>query len=296
MRALALAVFLLFLAAWPVFAQAVLMESIFLPPRFFVGDRVELRLTYDVPAGVAVEPPAQLPAHAWIEFHNIEVQDRRSADGSGEVRVRIFFTPFSSGDTVLPPLPLGDLDTGELLVTTQSVLQLEHDETLRGPRRQLNLPLTWLRLLVLVVVGIGAPAVVFFLLRYGIQGFVRIREARIRRLPYLHVRKSLNQLAAGRSSMEGKSFFILLSLTIRSYLSERLSRPLMSVTTGEIKKELGVAGLEESVSLRIHEVLKAADLIKFSGKRADRREMERSLKAVDRIVEQVEERTTHVEA
>jgi len=96
--------------------------------------------------------------------------------------------------------------------------------------------------------------------------------------------------------MEGKSFFILLSLTIRSYLSERLSRPLMSVTTGEIKKELGVAGLEESVSLRIHEVLKAADLIKFSGKRADRREMERSLKAVDRIVEQVEERTTHVEA
>jgi hypothetical protein len=296
MRALALAVFLLFLAAWPVFAQAVLMESIFLPPRFFVGDRVELRLTYDVPAGVAVEPPAQLPAHAWIEFHNIEVQDRRSANGSGEVRVRIFFTPFSSGDTVLPPLPLGDLDTGELLVTTQSVLQLEHDETLRGPRRQLNLPLTWLRLLVLVVVGIGAPAVVFFLLRYGIQGFVRIREARIRRLPYLHVRKSLNQLAAGRSSMEGKSFFILLSLTIRSYLSERLSRPLMSVTTGEIKKELGVAGLEESVSLRIHEVLKAADLIKFSGKRADRREMERSLKAVDRIVEQVEERTTHVEA
>jgi hypothetical protein len=272
------------------------MESIFLPPRFFVGDRVELRLTYDVPAGVAVEPPAQLPAHAWIEFHNIEVQDRRSADGSGEVRVRIFFTPFSSGETVLPPLPLGDLDTGELLVTTQSVLQLEHDQTLRGPRRQLNLPLTWLRLLVLVVIGIGAPAVVFFLLRYGIQGFIRIREARIRRLPYLHVRKSLNQLAAGRSSMEGKSFFILLSLTIRRYLSERLSRPLMSVTTGEIKKELGVAGLEESVSLRIHEVLKAADLIKFSGKRADRREMERSLKAVDRIVEQVEERTTHVEA
>ena len=296
MRALALAVFLLFLAAWPVVAQAALVESVFLPPRFFVGDRVELRLTYDVPAGMAVEPPAHLPVHAWVEFHNIEVQDRRSADGSGEVRVRIFFTPFSSGDTVFPPLPLGDLDTGELLVTTQSVLQLEHDETLREPRRQLNLPLTWLRLLVLVVIGIGAPVAVFFLLRYGIQGFVRIREARIRRLPYLHVRKSLNQLAAGRSSMEGKSFFIILSLTIRRYLSERLSRPLMSVTTGEIKKELRVAGLEDSVSERIHEVLKTADLIKFSGKRANRREMERSLQAVDRIVEQVEERTTHVEA
>jgi hypothetical protein len=296
MKAFTLAVFLLALLIWPAFSQVTLMESIFLPPRFFVGDRVELRLTYDLPAGVAVEPPAQLPVHAWIEFRNIEVKDRRAPGGGGEVLVRIFFISFFAGETVLPPLRLGDLDTGELLVTTRSALQLEQDETLREPRRQLNLPLTWLRLLTLGAIGIGAPLLLFFLLRYGILGFRRIREARIRRLPYLHVRKSLNQLASGRSSMEGKSFFILLSLTIRRYLSERLSRPLMSVTTGEIKKELRCTGLEDSVSDHIHEVLKAADLVKFSGKRSNRREMERSLKAVDRIVEQVEEHTAHVEA
>jgi len=296
MRAIALAVFLLVLAACPVFSQISLTESIFLPPRFFVGDRVELRLTYDLPAGVAVESPAQLPAHAWIEFQNIEVQDRRAPGGSGKVLVRVFFIPFFTGETVLPPLRLGDLDTGELLVTTQSALQLEQDDSLRGPRRQLSLPLTWLRLLALVLVGIGAPLFLLFLLRYGIQGFRRIREARIRRLPYLHVRKSLNQLATGRTTMEGKSFFILLSLTIRRYLSERLSMPLMSATTGEIAGSLKAAGLEESVSERIHEVLKAADLIKFSGKRANRGEMEKSLKSVGGIVEQVEERTTHVEA
>lgn len=289
-------VFLLFLVPWPVLSQAALMESIFLPPRFFVGDRVELRLTYDLPAGVAVEPPAQLPVHAWIEYQNIEVQDRRAPGSSGEVLVRVFFIPFFSGETVLSPLRLGDLDTGELLVTTQSALQLEQNESLRGPRRQLNLPLTWLRLLTFVVIGIGVPLFLFFLLRYGIRGFRRIREARIRRVPYVHVRKSLNQLASGRSSMEGKSFFILLSLTIRRYLSERLSMPLMSATTGEITGSLRAAGLEESVSERIHEVLKAADLIKFSGKRAHRREMERSLKTVGQIVEQVEERTTNVEA
>jgi hypothetical protein len=296
MRAIALAVFLFFLVIRPGFPQAAPMESIFLPPRFFVGDRVELRLTYDLPVGLAVQPPAQPPVHAWIEFLNIEVQDRRTPGGSGEVRVRIFFIPFSSGETVLPPLRLGDLDTGELLVTTQSVLELERDRSLRGPRRQLSLPLTWLRLLTLAVIGIGAPLFLFFLLRYGIRGFRRLREARIRRLPYVHVRKSLNQLAAGRSSIEGKSFFILLSLTVRRYLSERLSMPLMSVTTGEISKELSAAGLEESVSEHIHQVLEAADLIKFSGKRANRREMERNLNAVGRIVEQVEERITHVEA
>jgi hypothetical protein len=296
MRALALVVFLLLLASWPVFAQATLMEAIFLPPRFFVGDRVELRLTYDLPAGVTVEPPDQMPKHDWLEFRSIEVQDRRTPGGPGELRVRIFFIPFFPGETILPSLRLGDLDTGELLVTTGSALQLQRGDSLKGPRRQLNLPLTWLRLLTLVVIGVGVPLLLVFLLRYGILGFRSLREARISRLPYLHVRKSLNRLAAGRSSMEGKSFFILLSLTIRRYLSERLSMPLMSAATGEITKELCAAGLEETISEGIHDVLKAADLVKFSGKRASRREMERSLKTVDRIVEQVEERTAHVEA
>jgi len=54
--------------------------------------------------------------------------------------------------------------------------------------------------------------------------------------------------------------------------------------------------LEKPVSEHIHQVLKEADLIKFAGKRANKREMERSLKAVGRIVEQVEEQATHVEA
>jgi len=295
-RAVVLAGFLLLLAVLPVCSQALLMESIFLPPRFFVGDRVELRLTYELAPGMTIEPPVQPPVHAWIELEKIDVEDRRAPGRAGEVLVRVFFVSFFPGETVLPSLRLGDLDTGELLVTTQSTLQLEQDASLRGPRGQLVLPRTWLRLLALVALGIGAPLSLLFLLRYGLQGYRRIREARICRLPYLHFRKSLNQLAARKSSIEGKSFFILLSLAMRRYLSERLSRPLMSVTTGEIGATLRAAGLEESLSQRIHQVLKAADLIKFSGKQTNRREMERSLNAAEGIVEQVEERTVHVEA
>ncbi|UCF96647.1 MAG: hypothetical protein JSV89_15920 [Spirochaetaceae bacterium] len=294
MRAVLLAAALFTLGGWPLLSQSALIESIFLPPRFFVGDSVELRLTYEIAADVEVEVPARLPVHPWIEFQNIEVQDRREAGRSGEVLVRMFFIPFYSGQTVLPSLRLGELDTGELQVGTQSVLDLEANHSLRGLRRQLNLPLTWLRLLMLVVIVVGAPLGLYFLIRYGIRGVERIRQARWRRMPYQHVRKSLNQLARGQASMEGKSFFILLSLTVRRYLTERLTMPLMSVTTGEILKELNSAGLDEAISRRIHEVLQAADLIKFSGKRANRREMEKSLKDVDRIVRQVEERTTDV--
>jgi hypothetical protein len=295
MRALVLIVFLISLAASVVSAQVRLEESIYLPPRFFVGDRVELRLTYEVPAGLTVAPPAQLPAHAWIDFHTVEVQDRRKPGQTGMVLVRVFFVPFYSGETILPPIRLGGFDTEELLVRTQSTLELEQEQTLRGPRRQLNLPLTWLRLLALVAAGLGMPLLLFLLLRSGVRGYRKLRQARMQRLPYLHVRKSLNQLAAGSSSMEGKSFFVLLSLTVRRYLSERFSMPLMSATTGEIAGSLRTAGLDESVSDRIHEVLKAADLFKFSGKKTGRREIEKSLKIACSIVEQVEERTVHVE-
>jgi hypothetical protein len=287
---------LLWLGTGAVFSQAAPVESIFLPPRFFVGDRVELRLRYEVPAGLAVEPPEQTPEHAWIEFRDIQVQDRRAAGRSGEVLVRIFFVPFYPGEAVLPSIPLGELSTAEIPVATRSTLQVEEDRSFRGPRGQLTLPLTWLKLLGLLMVGAGVPMSLYFLIRYGILGLIRFREVRVRRLPYLHVRKNLKRLTAQMPDMEGKSFFILLSLAVRRYLTERLEEPLMSVTTGEIAEELSRAGLEEDLIRSIHEVLNAADLIKFSGKRASKPEMRRSLRAVDQIVEQVEERTADVES
>lgn len=286
----------LFLEAWSAFSQVSLSESIFLPPSFYVGDRVELRLKYDIPADLVVQQAQQLPEHPWIEFHTIEVQDRRVPGRSGEVVVRIFFTPFQPGESLIPAFRLGDLGIGEFPVTTQSALESEQTPLLRGPRIQLNLPLTWLKLLILVLVGIGAPACTFLLLRYGVRGIVMIREARIRRLPYLRARKNLNRLTSQLSSIESKSFFILLSLLVRRYLTERLSAPLMSAATGEILKELNREGLEEDLSLRIHEVLRTADLIKFSGKRSNKKEMQQTLKVVGSIVEQIEGRTVHVES
>ena len=81
---------------------------------------------------------------------------------------------------VAPTEPLKSPFVGNGLMG--AMLYQEGDRSLRGPRRQLNLPLTWLRLLNLAMIGIGAPLFLFFLFRYGIRGFRRIREARIRRL------------------------------------------------------------------------------------------------------------------
>ena len=270
------------------------LESVLLPPRFFVGDHVELRLKYWVPAAVAAAGPERLPERDWIELQRIEVQDRRAAGESGDVLVRVFFIPFSPGQSVLPSIRLGDLETGEVLITARSALQSEQDPALRELRGQLNLPLAWLKLLVLASIAVGAPVAAYLLVRYGLLGLARVRQARRRRLPHVHLQKSLRKLAAQMSNMEAKPFFVLLSLAFRRYLAERLQAPLMSVTTGEIVKELDKAGLDEDVAFRVHELLGSADLIKFSGIRGTRKEMDRSMRMAGRIAEQVEE-AAHVE-
>jgi hypothetical protein len=284
---------LLLLPGMQSLSQAVLMESVVLPPRFFVGDHVELRLKYWVPAAVAVAGTERPPEHDWIEVQRIEVQDRRTAGDSGEVLVRVFFIPFAPGQSALPSIRLGELETGEVPITTRSALQSEKDPVLRELRGQLNLPLAWLKLLLLAAVAVGAPVAAYLLIRWGLSGMTRVRQARKRRLPYVRLQKSLRRLAAQMAAMEAKPFFVLLSLAFRRYLSERLEAPLMSVTTGDIVRELDKAGLAEDVASRVHELLGSADLIKFSGVRGTRKEMDRSMKAAVRIVEQVEE-TTHV--
>jgi hypothetical protein len=276
-------------------AQGVLIESILLPPRFYVGDYVELRLKYQLPANLAVREPRQLPEDSWIEIRGIEVQDRRSPGSPGEVRVRLFFTPFRPGKKVLPLIQAGGLDLGEIEIVTQSTLEGEEDQVLRGPRRQLYLPLTWIKVLSAGAAAIGIPLVVFMALFYGLRGLARIREARRRRLPYQHVRKRLQQLSAQYKSMGGRSFFILLSLALKRYLTEKLALSLMSTTTGEIAQELAGAGLEQDLALSIHALFKQADLIKFSANVSNAGEMRKTLSEADRIVEKIERKTFSVE-
>ena len=271
-------------------AQEESVESVLLPPRFYVGDRVELRLTLDVPAELVVSEPERLPQDPWLEVHRVEVQDHRNPGRSGKVRIRVFFTPFQPGQSRLPALSLGELHLGETTVHTRSVLEQEQSLSLQGLRGQLDLPLTAARLALIITIGIGVPAGAFFAFLHGARGLVRIREQRRRRLPYLRFRSILRRLKKQSSEIEGRSFFILLSLALKSYLAERLSVPLMSATTGEIRQQLSGLGLEPSLSESIHELLRRSDLVKFSGRKTGRREMGAELRRVEDILEGIEER------
>lgn len=270
-------------------------QPVFLPPRFYVGDRAELRLRLELEAGLQVSEPQLLPEDPWFDLHGVQIDDRRPPGGGGEVRVRVFFTPFRPGRAVFPQLSLGDLSLEGIEVHTQPVIQAQEQPALRGVRAPLRLPFTALRTLGLLLAALAVPTATAAALRYALRWLRRLRELQRRRRPYARLQRTLQQLRAQAEAGEGRDFFILLASSLKRYLAERLGRPLMSATTAEIRPQLLAAGLEPSVAEQVHALLGRADLAKFSGRGGPRRDMRANLGRLERIAAKVEERYADVE-
>ncbi len=278
-------------------AGYVVEELVLLPPRFYVGDSVECRLLLRVEEGLSASEPAALPEDPWFDIHRVRVEDRR-ASASGLLRVRIFFTPFRPGASVLPSLQLGDLRLSGVEVNTASVLEGQEKPTLRGLRAPLRVPRTALRLLGAGLAVAALPAAAGFGALAVARGLKRLGRLRRRRRPYARLQRSLERLRALRAHGEGeerRDFFILLSVALKRYLSERLHRSVMGATTAEIQPQLEAAGLDPRLAAEVHELLARADLVKFSGRGGSRREMQGDLARLEGIAGQVEESHADVE-
>ena len=275
-------------------AGYVVEELVLLPPRFYVGDSVECRLLLRVEEGLSASEPSALPEDPWFDIHRVRVEDRR-ASASGLLRVRIFFTPFRPGASVLPSLRLGDLPLSGVEVNTASVMEGQAKPTLRGLRAPLRVPRTALRLLGAGLAVAALPAVAGFGALAGARGLKRLGRLRRRRRPYARLQRSLERLRAHGEGEERRDFFILLSVALKRYLSERLHRSVMSATTAEIQPQLEAAGLDPRLAAEVHELLARADLVKFSGRGGSRREMQGDLARLEAFAGQVEESHADVE-
>jgi len=289
--------------------QLRVVESVLLPPRFFVGDRVEMRLRLEVPAGVTVTAPArqlqepgkarplELPGRGgggdegptWTRIDGIEVLDRRAPGAAGEVQVRVFFAPLQPGEGRLPELALGELSVPEQPFLTASVREREPTLEFRPLRGQLLAPYTRLRLALTGLTFVGVPALATFGSIRALRGLRRLRERRRRRRPAQRARSELRKLDQGLEHVETEQLFVDLAQILKGYLGERFHVPTSSATTVEIAGMLEAVGVPDPLSGRVGEVLRIADRAKFSG-RAGRRTVARSsLNKVRDIVARVEE-------
>lgn len=258
-------------------AEVRLEDVEFIPPVFFVGDSVELRITLEADNPAAVTVPEVLPDAEWVEIRDVHVEY-----GADRVTVTAVFTPFAAGTRTLPNLSLGALQLNAIKVPTQSVLAAAH-EGARRPRGQLVLPGTRMALALVLGFLASAPFWVYTGSRFVWGCFVRFRDVFLIHRPARRLRKVMKRLKAGAASESAAAWFSQLTDGLRSYLSERTGRDCRSSTTPEIGK-MHEFSSSECPAGRLLAVLHNGDMVKFAGQLADEGSLERTLIEVESAV------------
>jgi len=229
-----------------------------LPPEFYVGDTVELRIILRADGEDVIRPPDDLPEPDWVFFHGARVEQR------GEnYELRIFFSSFSPGTRTLPELDFGSYVLSGMKIHTSSILENEGElEDIRG---QLYLPGTFTLLIITALVVLIGPLALI-----AVSGILRerLRSAAVllaRKRPYWRLRRDLKELSSQALMMSDRDFYYRLSDSVRSYISRRTGWDCITTTIHEIRSMMQSLFPKGDIAMRLIHFLEYADMIKFAG-------------------------------
>jgi hypothetical protein len=262
--------------------EAEIERTLFLPQVFYVGDRVEMRVSFRTSPGASPRLPEETPSISWGTLHRV-----RLAQVSGGWELRVSFTPFQPGTQTVPPMQLGDVYLRSIDVPVPSILEEDRSE-LAPLRDQLLLPAT--RLLVAAAVGVLVivPGAWFVFFRWGKRRLSNLVQRYREALPYRRISRSLRQLSNDMDEMSDREFYIRLLADFRAYLARRMHSEALSATTEELAGELERYIPTEEDRRAVLEVFKYGDLVKFASQRASQRDRADHLEAVLRVLRHVE--------
>ncbi len=252
---LALSLVLAAAPAWPQAADSLVTGAVFVPPVYFVGDLVELRLSLLLPEGKAILPPLSLPTAPWVLIRDVQVRHEPPFE-----RVTIKFVPFAPGIKTLPPLVLGDITLDGVKVSTNSLLGKDPPE-LTPPRDQLLLPHTEIFLLFCLIVLLVLPWMIWRLVKPAAKWTSALRKRGARRRTWRRWIKDIRHLRAAALSLGGPEFYTQLSQLARVYLGARFDQDFGTLTPVEaqdVLQPLPPAWRAEWVRL-----LRRSDVIRF---------------------------------
>jgi hypothetical protein len=227
----------LILTAFPSWSQSqtdtsLVTGAVFVPPVYYVGDLVELRLSLLLPEGKTLLPPLSLPTAPWVLIRDVQVRHEPPFE-----RVTIKFVPFATGIKTLPPLVLGDVTLDGVKVSTNSLLGKEPPE-LTPPRDQMLLPHTELFLLFCLVVILILPWIVWRLIKPAARWTTALRKRSSRRREWRRWTKEIRKLRTSALSLEGPAFYTQLSQLARAYLGSRFDEDFGTLTAAEAQEML----------------------------------------------------------
>ena len=243
-------------AVWADDSPSPVTETVFVPPQFYVGDQVEVRLTLLLPEGKSLLPPLSLPTQDWVLIRDVQVRHDPPFE-----RVTVKFVPFAPGVKTLPPLVLGDLTLDGVRILTNSLLGKDAPAELQPPREQLLLPHTELVVFLSFLLVIVLPLLLWRFFR-PLAGIVKTFSRRSERHRAWHkLGREVKRLQSRAMAASGPEFYTELSQLLRAYLKGRFDRDFDTMTAQEVEgilRPLPPAWATEWVRL-IHR----ADVVRF---------------------------------
>ncbi|NCN04298.1 MAG: hypothetical protein GW949_01580 [Spirochaetales bacterium] len=205
-------------------------DSFFLPPVYYVGDQVEVRLVVRSAFATAMTVPEELPQPTWGL-----IRDARIIERGIDREVRVRFVPFETGTKSFPALNLGPLVIDDITIFVSSILDPDQDQgEIASLRGQILIPGTQ-AFIVSILAGL------FFVPVFGILGFrvarvgwVRLRVFYAEGRPYRRYLRSLRSLRNSADVLGGRDFYISLLFHIREYFRQRFGVAAQSLTTKEL--------------------------------------------------------------
>jgi hypothetical protein len=236
----------------------------FIPPAYYVGDRVELRALVRASSDVQVLPPEEFPQIEWGEFHDAHILPRNDF-----VELHIFFTAYQTGDKVIPNLVCGDVVLQGLSASVRSLTEGGLREP-APPRGNLLLPSTRLIIALaaglLIVLPLSGFAGFFWLRPWlkKIAGYYRERR------PYRKLKKDLALLRGRAGDVDSRQFYISLLDALKLYLNRRMRANCLAFTTRELEAVFRIRFKDGREGQELLAIFRFGDEVKFGGRECSR--------------------------
>jgi hypothetical protein len=274
---------LFFIVSFSLSGQVEVKRTVFIPPEYYMGDPVELRLQIEMDDYELLSVPSDIIPFEWVEIKDVQViQENLNAE------IIVKFTSFSPGTRALPEMDFGPFVLSDFKIYTNSLVE-EGENDLKGLRSQVMIPGSRLYFILLALGVFILPYLFYFLLKIIIRYIIILARKYHSSRPYRTLSRILKKLDVNLEKTSVRDFFITLSDALRIYLTARTGFDCKSATTSEISTLHGF-GLDQSLWNRLVAVLKRGDMVKFGGEKLSHLQMKENLDFVISLCTEIEKR------
>jgi hypothetical protein len=211
-----------------------IQDILVIPPEYYVGDLIEMRVQVETAYPEGLIPPSQYPTADWVEFRRIEIlrSERRTW-------VVIHLVSFAQGERTLPVIQLGTASLRGLTVSTKSILGT--DQRLKPYLDPLPLANTQTNIAVLLFLIFVLPVGLFYGLRGATKLFFTFHRLYQQHYPNRLFTQELQKLKKKVYKLGTRDFYEELNQIIRRWLLLLSNdKAVLSLTAEEIRNQIEV--------------------------------------------------------